>query len=241
MGVPEITPELLTLGLGWWMVFVFSTTLHEAAHAFASWRLGDPTAYHGGQVTLNPTPHIQRSPFGMVVVPLISFMLNGWMLGWASAPYDSRWADRYPKRAAIMALAGPASNLLLLLLAALLIRVGLGMGHFEVRVSSLAFHQLVIAPEEGIWRGVATILSLFFSLNLLLFVFNLLPVPPLDGSAAMPLLLPDRMAWKYLEFIRNPNMAFMGLFIAWSVFGRLFSPLFGYALDLLYAGVPVRY
>ena len=80
--------DFLALGLGWYVVFVFSVTCHEAAHAFAAMKLGDKTAYHGGQVTLDPTPHVRRSPFGMVVVPILSFLLGGWMIGWASAPYD---------------------------------------------------------------------------------------------------------------------------------------------------------
>ena len=109
-------PDLLVLGLTWFVVFLFSTTLHEAGHAFAAWQLGDPTAYEGGQVSLNPLPHIQREPFGMVLVPLITFALNGWMMGWASAPYDPAWAHHYPKRAGVMALAGPAANLILVLI-----------------------------------------------------------------------------------------------------------------------------
>src|SRR5688572_25160812 len=113
------------MAAAWFVVFLFSTTLHEASHAFAAQRLGDVTAYGGGQVTLNPLPHIRREPLGMVVVPLLSFFLSGWMFGWASAPYDPIWAQRSPKRAALMALAGPLSNLLLVLIAGTVLRVGL--------------------------------------------------------------------------------------------------------------------
>src|SRR5947209_12732926 len=123
---------MIALGVTWFFVFLFSTTLHEAGHALAALRLGDPTAYHGGQVTLSPFPHIRREPFGMVAVPLLSFVLSkgSWMMGWASAPYDPEWAHRYPKRAAIMALAGPAANLLLVLLSGLAIRAGMMAGVF---------------------------------------------------------------------------------------------------------------
>ena len=91
---------------------------------WAALRGGDPTAYHGGQVSLDPRAHIRREPFGMVALPLISVVVSGWPFGFASAPYDPHWAMRYPRRAAWMALAGPAGNLLLVLAAVLAIRVG---------------------------------------------------------------------------------------------------------------------
>lgn len=99
-------------GLLWYIVFIFSTTLHEASHALAALKLGDRTAHEGGQVTLNPIPHIRREPIGTVAVPIISFILGGWMIGWASVPYNYAWSLKYPKKAAKMALAGPLANLL---------------------------------------------------------------------------------------------------------------------------------
>ena len=94
----------------WYVAFLFSLTVHEASHALAALKLGDPTAYRGGQVTLNPLPHMRREPFGTIVVPALSYIFAGWMMGWASAPYDPVWADRHPRRAGWMALAGPASR-----------------------------------------------------------------------------------------------------------------------------------
>lgn len=91
----------------WYLVFVFSTTCHEAAHAFVAHRGGDPTAYAGGHVTLDPLPHIRRSPFGMVIVPIVSFLIDHWMIGWASVPVNPTWARAHPRRSALMALAGP--------------------------------------------------------------------------------------------------------------------------------------
>ena len=70
------------------MSFLFSTTVHEAMHALVAWKLGDPTAYNGGQVSLSPIPHIKREPIGMLVLPLLTAMTQGWAIGWASAPYD---------------------------------------------------------------------------------------------------------------------------------------------------------
>jgi Zn-dependent protease len=103
----------LMVGVMWYVIFLFATTLHETAHAWAALRLGDATAYRGGQVSLEPWPHIRREPVGMVLLPVVSFLATGWPLGWASAPYERDWADRWPRRAALMALAGPTANLLL--------------------------------------------------------------------------------------------------------------------------------
>jgi hypothetical protein len=123
--MPDLSPELLAFGFIWYIAFLFSTTCHEAAHALVAKIGGDTTAALGGQVTLNPVPHIQREPWGMVVIPLISFALNKGqsMFGWASAPYDPLWERRHPHRAALMALAGPATNYLLMFLAVIGLRV----------------------------------------------------------------------------------------------------------------------
>ena len=206
-----MNPDQLIEGLTWFVVFIFSTTLHEAGHALVAWKLGDPTAYEGGQVSLNPWPHIQREPVGMVLVPIISFALNGWMMGWASAPYDPGWAHRYPKRAALMAAAGPAANLLLAVIAGLLIRTGLAY-----RIP-----------------GAIMPVGILFMLNLLLFAFNLLPVPPLDGSAILPMFMSDNAARRYREFLHQPMFSLLGLLLAWKVFPYLFEPLQAVALSLL--------
>jgi Zn-dependent protease len=218
----DLSSAELFLGAVWYAVFVVSTTFHEAAHAFAALKLGDRTAYLGGQVTVNPLPHIRREPFGMVVVPIVSFLMGGWMIGWASAPYDVYWATRYPRRAALMALAGPAANLLLAVLAGLLIRAGIAAGFLEApeRLGSL-LTGIVTGTSEGFAANVATILSIAFSLNLILLVFNLLPLPPLDGSAALPLILPARTARRYQELLREPIFALLGLVVAWKLFGTL--------------------
>lgn len=82
-------PDLVE-GFVFYGVFLLSTTLHEAAHAWAAMRGGDRTAYDGGQVTLNPLPHIRREPIGMVVLPIVSVLISGWPLGFASAPYSRK-------------------------------------------------------------------------------------------------------------------------------------------------------
>src|SRR2546427_12053329 len=108
-----IQPETLALGFIWYAVFLFSTTCHEAAHALAAKLGGDPTAFHGGQVTLNPIPHIRPETLGTGVAPILSYLLGGWMIGWARAPYDPTLQEGFPRPAAWMRLAGPAAHFLL--------------------------------------------------------------------------------------------------------------------------------
>ena len=221
-------------GMVWYLVFLFSTIVHEAAHAFTAMKLGDDTAYHGGQVSLDPMPHILREPLGTVLVPIMSFLTSGWMIGWASTPYDPYWAQRYPRRSAWMSLAGPASNLFLVLLSALAIRLGVSAGYFTAP-DSINFTQVTAATGTSeIMVALALFLSIMFTLNLLLFVFNLLPIPPLDGSGALPLLLSEKQASNYMEFVSNPSFSFIGLLIAWNVFDKLFDPIHLTAINLLY-------
>ena len=223
-------------GLLWYIVFIFSTTLHEASHALAALKLGDRTAHEGGQVTLNPIPHIRREPIGTIAVPIISFILGGWMIGWASVPYNYAWSLKYPKKAAKMALAGPLANLLLVLITALIIRVGIGYEIF-LAPEQTDFTHIVMATEGGWMDSLAMFLNVFFSLNLLLFIFNLLPIPPLDGSGLIPFYLSDEKARKYLQFINNPSLSFLGIMIAWNVFDYIYAPIHLSVVNLLYLGI----
>jgi len=224
--------DQLALGLIWYAVLLFSLTLHEAAHAWVARRGGDLTAYLGGQASLDPMPHIRREPWGTVLMPLLSFALWGWMIGWASTPYDPRWAYAHPRRAALMSVAGPAANLLLVLAAAVAIRAGLAWQVFEPGFAS--FTQLVVGGGSPFAGAVAVFLSILFTLNLLLFVFNLIPVPPLDGGAAIGLLLPAPAARRVQVLLRRPQLSLLGIVIAWFAIGRLFAPIHGMALRLLF-------
>lgn len=223
-------------GLLWYLVFVLSTSCHEAAHAWSALKLGDDTAARGGQVSLNPWPHIRREPFGMVVVPLLAWFTAGWMLGWASAPYNPAWARAWPRRAALMALAGPMANLVLVLSAALLMRVGVEWQVFTAPFS-IGSMRLVSAVDAGVWETAATLLSITLSLNLLLCVFNLLPLPPLDGSSLPLLLLPAGLAEKYHTVLRQPMLQLVGLFVASRLLGPLFQPLLLTVARLLHPGL----
>ncbi len=232
-----MAPELVLVGLLWYAVFIASLTCHEAAHALAAWKLGDPTAREAGLVTLDPVAHIRRSPIGMVIVPIATFLLGGWMMGWASAPYDPYWAHHNRKGAALMALAGPAANLALVLIAALLIRGGMLAGLFEAPPSVESFEQITVARVPGIANGAAVLVSVLFSLNLILLVFNLLPLPPLDGSEIVTLFLSDSSAERYRAMLAQPGFQMVGLVIAWRLIAFILGPARLLALNLLYPDV----
>ena len=220
-------------GLLWYVAFLFSTTLHEASHALAAYKLGDRTAYEGGQLTLDPLPHIRREPVGTVIVPIISFLVGGWMIGWASVPYDPQWAYQYPKRSAKMALAGPTANLLLAVLAALAIRIGMMLNVF-FPPDSIDYTHVIATNEVGALSTVVAFINVFFSLNLLLFIFNLLPVPPLDGSGIVPLFLTEERSRKYLAIARKPAFSIIGLLLAWKFFDFIYSPMHLAFINLLF-------
>jgi Zn-dependent protease len=234
MDAMMLSPQILALAPIWYAAFLLSITCHEAAHALAAKWGGDLTAFHQGQVTLNPIPHMRREPTGTILVPLLSFLFAGWMIGWASAPYDREWRQRHPHRAGWMALAGPAANLLLMLLAALAIHAGLALGFFTVPDSLRFTH--VVAGTGPTAEGAAVLVSIVFSLNLLLAAFNLIPVPPLDGSTALGLLLPAAWARSYARFLEGSPLSFLGIFLAWKIFDRISDPLFATGFFLLYPG-----
>jgi Zn-dependent protease len=223
--------------LAYYAVFLLSTTLHEAAHAWAAKRGGDLTAYHGGQVSLDPRPHIRREPFGMVILPVISVMLSGWPFGFASAPYDPSWARRYPRRAAWMALAGPSANLTLVIVAGILINIGVALNIFH-SPESISFGHVTGTSAGGVADAFGLLLGIIFSLNLVLFILNMLPVPPLDGSGALPLVLSPDATRRYQDFIwSQPALGWIGIIVAWQVFDFVFDPVFLLAVNLLYPGV----
>ncbi len=231
----------LALGAIWYLVFLFSTTCHEGAHALVAKLGGDPTAALGGQASLNPIPHIRRSPFGMVVVPVLSYLLGGWMIGWASAPFNPAWQRQYPRRSAYMALAGPVANFSLMILAAIAIRIGVTADYFRAPEFIRGYANLVMPANAGDPTFLTSALSILFILNLLLGTFNLLPVPPLDGYAGIMVAMPEGLAQRYIAWVQHSaNFALLGLIIAWTMFDRIFQPVFVFALHALYAGVGNR-
>ncbi len=159
-------------------VLLFSLTVHESAHAWIADRLGDPTARLLGRVSLNPLVH--ADPIGTVLFPLVALITHAPIIGWAKpVPVNTR-ALRHPRRDYILvAAAGPASNLVLAFAAATVLAT------------------LTISPqisgETNVSVPVARIFSLLIRLNVLLAVFNMIPIPPLDGGNVLAGLLPPSL------------------------------------------------
>jgi Zn-dependent protease len=221
----------IAMGMLWYLVFLFSLTCHEAAHAFAALRGGDPTAARGGQASLNPAPHMRREPMGTIGVPILSYFMGGFMIGWASAPLDPHWRHQHPHRAAWVALAGPAANFAIAGVAAGCMVIGLKLGWLALpEHGSLTTSQLVVTAS-GESTALTGILSIAYVLNLLLGVFNLLPVPPLDGATGIGLLVSKDNARRITRWLSNPTVALLGILIAWSLVGDIFPPILHVTLD----------
>ncbi len=154
-------------------VLIPSVILHEVAHGWAAHRLGDDTARRAGRLTLNPVPHID--PFGSVLLPGMLALAGQSVFGWAKpVPVNPARFERPREGMALTALAGPATNLFL---AAVIARLG-------------PFEQVgdrIQITSDALWARGATA---FLLVNVALAIFNMLPIPPLDGSRLLPLVLP---------------------------------------------------
>lgn len=216
----------------WYITLIVSLVVHEAAHAWVAYLGGDKTAYIGGQVTLNPIPHMRREPFGTIVLPIVVLVMsNGNMcLGFAHAPIDARWANRFPKRAALMAAAGPLSNVLIAVVAFFVLK-WLVWSDLAARVSR---HLNFVAPhdETGWVMATSRMASLFLLLNILLAVLNLFPWPPFDGSGVVGGL--SRAANRFYQSLRSqPAFMIVGLIAAWYVIGEIQRPIFTWVFHLI--------
>lgn len=165
----------------WILPVIFAITVHEVAHGWVAKKYGDNTASMLGRLTLNPIKHIDL--FGTLIIPgLLLITGTGFIFGWAKpVPVDPRNFKNPRQDMAIVALAGPVSNLLMAVGWALIARLGVTIG---------AQTEAVSLPL--IYSGVAGI-----SINLVLAMLNLLPIPPLDGSRIMTGILPSYWAWQY--------------------------------------------
>jgi Zn-dependent protease len=174
--LPDVNLAQIFIGF---IVLLFSLTVHESAHAWTADRLGDPTARMLGRVSLNPLVH--ADPIGTVVFPLLAMFSGIPLIGWAKpVPVISRNL-RHPRRDfMLVAAAGPASNLAIAVAAALLLSV------FPISPVRIG--------EPNVSVPLATILSNAVLLNVLLAVFNMIPVPPLDGGNVLAGLLPSSLA-----------------------------------------------
>lgn len=190
------------------VTLLISLTVHEAAHAWVAMLGGDRTAYSTGQVTINPLPHIQREPFGMVALPiLVLLMSNGTQIfGFAHAPYDPYWAQRHPRKAALMAAAGPMAN-------------------FVLAAIAFAVLWFVGRPDSGTETAIRKIALTFLYLDLMLGVFNLVPLPPLDGASIVRGLVPA--TGRLFDAISRVPYATLLVFVLLSRYlGAIYEPLF---------------
>ena len=161
-------------------VLLFSLTVHEMAHAWTADRLGDPTARHLGRVSFNPLVH--ADPIGTVLFPLLAMIGNLPLIGWAKpVPVNTRLLRTGRRGLVMVAAAGPASNLIIAFTAAAILSV-------FPPVSP------VMLGEPNVSAPLAMLLSRAVQLNLLLAVFNMLPIPPLDGGNVLSALLPSNLA-----------------------------------------------
>ena len=208
--MPDLDAQKFALGLTNYLVLLFSLSFHESAHAWMALRLGDDTAASLGRITLNPVPHID--PFGTVLMPLLQIFGGVSLIGWAKpTPYDpARFrSDVSLRRGHIsVALAGPASNLILTVVFSLLLAAVVHSG----------------LPAETT-RGVENIFKTGIILNVSLTIFNLLPVPPLDGSHIMSWSLP-RAAGKAFDHVAENygTLILFGLFFT-GVLGWIMAPV----------------
>jgi Zn-dependent protease len=193
---PDINVSNLIISI---LVLIFSLSVHEAAHAWSASQLGDDTARRLGRVTLNPIAH--TDPIGTLLLPLIAMVSGAPLIGWAKpTPVNTRNL-RQPRRDHILlTAAGPISNLLIAFAAAAAIHAGTTAG--------------------GNWLDLLLYDAL--TLNVLLAVFNMLPIPPLDGGQILMALLPPQMAMKLGFLYQYGFLILMGLLVAgilWSLIG----------------------
>jgi Zn-dependent protease len=186
------------------LVLVFSVILHEVAHGYMADMLGDTTARYAGRLTLNPIPHIDL--YGSIIVPGLLLVTHSPILfGWAKpVPYNPH-NIKNPYGEALVAGAGPAVNLLLACVFGFALRAGFGAGDADI----------------------TRLLLIIVQTNVLLCVFNLFPIPPLDGSKIFSVFLPRSLAYQYDELRRqlegNPLLGMVAIIALVTVFGGAFD------------------
>lgn len=185
------------------LCFIPAIILHEVAHGFAAYKLGDPTAKHAGRLTLNPLAHVDW--FGTVVLPLLMAIMGGPVFGYAKpVPYNPRYFKDPRKGDLLVGLAGPFANLLLALAAA-------GIMHLLVMLIKTGLVPGSVYASDLFAIIMFSFLPTFVMVNLCLMFFNLLPIPPLDGSSIFAIILPVKYLPTYYKIQQYSFPIFMVL------------------------------
>ncbi len=213
------------------IVFLFAISVHESAHAWMAHRLGDPTAYMLGRVTLNPIKHID--PIGTVLLPLLAVVAHLPMIGWAKpTPVNTRHFKHLVRDDILTSVAGPVSNFIVAILATVLLLLISLSGSGNEMVQGLVQNGEVADTNSPL---MPLILLLFngMIINVLLGVFNLIPVPPLDGSHVLRHFLPDGVRQIY------DRMGIFALVLLFAVGGRFLGAIFNPVIHI-FTGVLIR-
>ncbi|HKY05099.1 MAG TPA: site-2 protease family protein [Blastocatellia bacterium] len=208
----------------WFVVFLFSLSFHEAAHAWTSEKFGDYTGRYQGRITLNPVAHID--PIGTLLFPIMSMLTSIPFLGWAK-PVETNpllWRDKKKANISVSA-AGPISNFILMGIAFIALKSMVIGGVLTIKSgASLPYDVLGPMPGQPAFMEPLTMfLSVFLILNLSLGIFNLIPIPPLDGSHVLESLLPPAMAEAY-EQIRPYGFLLLMALLFFGVLGFIIFP-----------------
>lgn len=199
-------------------MFIPAIVLHEVSHGYVSYRLGDPTAKMKGRLSLNPVKHVD--PFGTVLLPLLLWFSGAPIFGYAKpVPINPNYYKDYRKGMLLTGLAGPATNLTLAVVAGLLVRMLIPLGDMT--------NGAQIDPTFTVLGWVVYALYFFAQINLVLMFFNLIPIPPLDGSRVLPVFLSDKALMKYHQVEQYGILIFFGLLL---LLPRIlgFSPISAY-------------
>lgn len=214
----------------WFIVLLFSLSFHEAAHAWTSEKFGDDTGRLQGRITLNPIAHIDV--FGTILFPIISALSGIPLLGWAKPVQTNpmMWRDKTRANICVSA-AGPISNFILATVAFIVIKVLITT---EVLYLRGGYYTLVqpLNEQSGFVAPLSVLLSVMLLLNIGLGVFNLIPVPPLDGSHVLEELLPASMAEAYAQVQPYGFMLLYALMFL-GVFGAIFGPIYKFVIMML--------
>jgi Zn-dependent protease len=218
----DLNPGLIFISL---VVLAFSLSFHEMAHAWTAWRLGDPTAYNQGRVSMNPAVHVD--PIGTILFPLVGLIaaMAGTrvpLIGWAKpVPFVVRNLSRPRRDVILIAIAGPISNLILATIVAVAIRASLANGWIPFD----AYGQPTGAAWEYLRLGLIT--------NLGLAVFNMIPIPPLDGGKVLSNLLPLRSGLAFDEFAGQYGFILLYALLLTGILARIVGPPINFLAFLL--------